>query len=50
MILNTKRIHNSFKEILIIGNSKWVRNHIFALNYLTLLVYTQTIFHLSVRG
>ena len=83
MILNTKRIHNSFwgnfparakkfnalksficqqekattgavrslwPKIVIVGNSKWVKNHISALNYLTVLVYTKTIIYLSVRG
>ena len=81
MILNTKGIHNSFKEIspqelskclqkfycrqekattaavrslraktVIVGNGKWVKNHIFVLNYLTILVYTKTIIHLSVGG
>ena len=82
MILNTKRIHNSFwrnfparakqmpskvlfvgkrkvttaavrslrAKIVIVGNSKWVKNHHFVLNYLTVLVYTKTIIHLSVGG
>ena len=81
MILNTKRIHNSFwrnfparskqtpskvlfvakkkrrpavrssrAKIVIVSNSKWVKNHHFVLNYLTVLVYTETIIHLSVDG
>ena len=37
-------------KIVIFGNSKWVKNHHFVLNYLTVLVYTKTIIHLSVGG
>ena len=79
MILNTKRIHNSFwrnfparakqmpskilfvskkhwpnlcTKIVIVGNSKWVKNHLsnIVFNYLTVLVHTKTIIHLSVGG
>ena len=74
MVLNTKKIHNSFRrnfptrakqmqekataaavrslraKIVIVGNSIWVENHHFLLNYLTVLVYTKTIVHLSVGG
>ena len=35
-------------KIVIVGNSKWVKNHHFVLNYLTVLVYTKTIIQLSV--
>ena len=82
MILNTKRIHNSFwrnfparakqmpSKVLFVGKKKrrprpfghyapklqslatvfeW-KIIIFVLNYLTVLVYTDTIIHLSVGG
>ena len=82
MILNTKRIHNSFwrnfparatqipSKVLFVGKKKrrprpfghyapklqslatvfeW-KTIIFVLNYLTVLVYTDTIIHLSVGG
>jgi len=82
MILNKKRIHNSFwgnfpaiakqmpSKVLTVGKKKrrpWPPGHyapklyslatvfelkivIFGLNYLTVLVYTKTIIHLSVGG
>ena len=34
----------------IVGNSKWVKNHHFVLDYLTVLVYTKTIIHRSAGG
>ena len=37
-------------KIVIVGNRKWVKNLHFLLNYLTALVYTKTIIHLSVIG
>ena len=37
-------------KIVIAGNSKWIKNHYFVLNYLAVLVYTKTIIHLSVGG
>ena len=40
----------SVAKIVIVGNSKWVKIIIFVLNYLTVLVYTKTIIHLSVGG
>ena len=36
------------KIVIVAGNSKSVKNHHFGLNYLTVLVYTKTIIHLSV--
>ena len=40
------------QNVIFAGNSKWVKNHriIFVLNYLTVLVYTKTIIHLSAGG
>ena len=37
-------------ETVIDGNNKRVKNHLFVLNYLTVLGYTKTIIHLSVGG
>ena len=37
-------------KIVIVGNSNWVKIIIFVPNYLTVLVYTKTIIHLSVGG
>ena len=39
-------------KIVIVGNSKWVKNHPsnIVFNYLTVLVHTKTIIHLSVGG
>ena len=37
-------------ETVIVGNNKGVKNHLFVLNYLTVLGYTKTIIHLSVGG
>ena len=52
--LSAKKTRRPFShlraKIVIIGNSKWVKNHHFVLNYLTVLVYTETIIHLSVDG
>ena len=46
----TAAVRSSRAKIVIFGNSKWVKNHHFVLNYLTVLVYTKTIIHLSVGG
>ena len=37
-------------KIVIVGSSNWVKIIIFVPNYLTVLVYTKTIIHLSVGG
>ena len=37
-------------KIVIVGNSKWVKNHSFLLNYLTVLVYYTGLVYLSVGG
>ena len=38
------------KIVIVAGNSKWIKIIIFVLNYLTVLVYTKTIIHLSIGG
>ena len=46
----TAAVRSSRAKIVIVGNNEWVKNHHFLLNYLTVLVYTKTIIHLSVGG
>ena len=44
---NATAVQSLRAKIVIVGNSKCI---IFVLNYLTVLVYTKTIIHLSVGG
>ena len=48
--MTTAAVRSLRAKIVIVGNSKWAKNHIFVLNYLTVLVYTKIIIHLSVAG
>ena len=42
--------HLRAKFVWTVGHIKWVKNHLFVLNYLNVFEYTKTIIHLSVGG
>ena len=48
MTIAVRSLHT--KIVIVAGNSKWIKIIIFVLNYLTVLVYTKTIIHLSIGG